>query len=169
MAAASDIRKNFAISVDGRGYAGQTSEFNAPKITLKTEEYRGGGMDAAIDIEMGMEKLTCDFSIESYDRNVLALVGLTNGNDIQITAREVLESYDGTVTPIVHVMRGIVNEMDPGTSKPGELNPVKFTLSLSYYKMTHGGNVIYEIDPVNMVRVVDGKDQLAAQRSALGI
>ena len=35
--------------------------------------------------------------------------------------------------------------------------------------MTHGGNVIYEIDPVNMVRVVDGKDQLAAQRSALGI
>ena len=115
MAAASDIRKNFAISVEmARGYAGQTSEFNAPKITLKTEEYRGGGMDAAIDIEMGMEKLTCDFSMESYDRNVLALVGLTNGNDIQITAREVLESYDGTVTPIVHIMRGIVNGIGSG-------------------------------------------------------
>lgn len=169
MTVAADVRKNFAISVDGRGYAGQASEFNAPKLTMVSEDYRGGGMDAAVGIELGMEKLTCDFSMTSYSKDVLALVGLTNGNNVTITAREVLESYDGTVTPVVHVMRGMITELDPGTSQPGSLNPIKYTMSLDYYKMTHGGSTIYEIDPINMVRVINGADQLASQRSALGL
>jgi len=169
MAAAADVRKNFAISVDGRGYAGQASEFNAPKITMVTEDLRAGGMDAAVGIELGMEKLTCDFSMNSYNKDVLALVGMTNGNKVTITAREVLESYDGTVTPVVHIMRGMITELDPGTSQPGSLNLVKYSMSLDYYKMTHGGTTIYEIDPINMVRIINGVDQLASQRSALGM
>ena len=33
--AARDIRKNFNAFVDGRGYAGQADEFNAPKLALQ--------------------------------------------------------------------------------------------------------------------------------------
>jgi len=167
--AARDIRKNFNLFVDGRGYAGQADEFNAPKLTLQTEEFRAGGMDLPIDVTMGMEKLTCDFSLKAYDKNVLALFGIVEGANVPLTVREALESFDGTVTPVVHTMRGKITEIDPGTSKPGELPPLKVTMSLTYYKMQHGDTTVHEIDAINMVRIINTVDVLAAIRNALGI
>lgn len=167
--AARDVRKNFNLFADGRGYAGQASEFNAPKLATQEEEFRAGGMDAPIDVTMGMNKLTCDFSLFAYDRNVLALFGIVQGNSVPLTVREGLESFDGTAKAVVHTMRGKITELDPGTSKPGELPPLKATMSLTYYKLTHDGQVVHEIDVENMVRVINGTDQLANMRRALGM
>lgn len=167
--AARDVRKNFNLFVDGRGMAGQIEEFNAPKLTLQTEEFRAGGMDVPIDVTMGMEKMVCDFSLKSYDRNVLALFGVAQGASVPLIAREALESFDGTVTQVIHTMRGKIVGIDPGTSKPGELPLLKFDMSLTYYKMQHGDTVIHEIDAENMVRIINGVDALAAIRGALGI
>lgn len=167
--AARDVRKNFNLFVDGRGYAGQVDEFNAPKLTLQTEEFRAGGMDVPIDVTMGMEKLVADFSLKAYDRNVLALFGVVEGSNVPLSVREALESFDGTVTPVVHTMRGKITELDPGTSKPGELPMLKATLTLTYYKMQHGDTVVHEIDAENMVRIINGIDTLAGIRAALGI
>lgn len=167
--AARDIRKNFNLFVDGRGYAGQVDEFNAPKLTLQTEEFRAGGMDVPVDVTMGMEKMTCDFSLKAYDRDVLALFGVVEGASVPLVGREALESFDGTVTQVVHTMRGKITELDPGTSKPGEIPLLKATLSLTYYKMQHGDRVVHEIDAENMIRIINGSDALAGIRGALGI
>lgn len=167
--AARDVRKNFNAFVDGRGYAGQVDEFNAPKLTLITEEFRAGGMDAAIDVNMGMEKLVADFSLKAYDANVLALWGVAEGQQVPFTLRESLESFDGEVKAVVHTMRGKITELDPGTSKAGEMPMLKAALSLTYYKLVHNGVTIHEIDVPNMVRIVNGVDALAAIRSALAI
>jgi P2 family phage contractile tail tube protein len=167
--AARDIRKNFNLFVAGRGYAGQIEEFNAPKLTLVTSEFRAGGMDAPIDLDMGMEKMTCDFSMKSYDAMVLALFGLKIGENVPLIAREALESADGTVTAVTHIMRGKVTAIDPGTSKPGEPPVLKVDMSLSFYSMTHGVLPIHVIDVENMVRIIAGVDQLAATRAALAI
>ena len=51
------ILKNFNLFVDGRGYAGKAEEVTPPKLTIKTEEFRGGGMDVPAAVDMGMEKL----------------------------------------------------------------------------------------------------------------
>lgn len=167
--AARDIRKNFNMFVDGRGYAGQVEEFNPPKLTLVTEEFRAGGMDAPIDLTMGMEKLTCDWSMKVYDRDVLSLFGVKEGAIVPVTVREALESHDGTVTTVIRSLRGKITELDEGTSKPGEAAMLKITMSLNYYKMTHGGRVVHEIDVENMVRIINGVDALAPIRSALGM
>ena len=53
--AARDVRKNFNLFVDGKGFAGQIEEFTPPKLTLKTEEFRAAGMDAPIELTMGLE------------------------------------------------------------------------------------------------------------------
>jgi P2 family phage contractile tail tube protein len=167
--AARDIRKNFALWVDGRGQAGQVEEFNAPKLTLMTEEYRAGGMNAAIDVTTGMEKLVCDFSLKGYDKNVLALFNVREGAQFNGSVREALESFDGTVTKVIHTFRGKITEFDPGTSKPGELAPIKCSMALTYYKVQHGDTVVHEIDVENMVAIVNGRDALASQRDALGL
>lgn len=167
--AARDVRKNFNAFIDGRGYAGQVDEFNPPKLTLVTEEFRAGGMDAAIDVNMGMEKLTADFSLKAYDSNVLALWGVAEGQQVPFVLREALESFDGTVKAVVHTMRGKILGMDPGTSKAGEMPSLKCDLTLTYYKLVHDGVTIHEIDVENMVRIVNGVDQLATMRAALAI
>lgn len=167
--AARDVLKNINVFVDGRGYAGQVDEMNLPKLTLKQEEYRGGGMDVATEIPMGMEKLNADFSLISFDANVLALFGVAVGQNVPFVFRGALESFDGTTKPVIATMRGRINELDPGTWKPGDKPTLKCSLSLDYYKLEHNGAVIHEIDVINMVRVINGTDALAAQRSALGI
>ncbi len=167
--AARDVRKNLNLFVDGRGYAGQVEEFNAPKLALITEEFRAGGMDAAIELTMGMEKLEADFSLISYDRDVLSKFGVAEGALVPFVARESLESFDGTVTPVIHTMRGKIREIDPGTSKAGDKPSLKVAMALTYYKLQHGDTTVIEVDVENMVRVVNGNDSLAATRAALGM
>ena len=167
--AARDVRKNINLFVDGRGYAGQIEEFNPPKLAITTEEFRGGGMDAPIELTMGMEKLECDFGLIAYDVEVLKLFGVAEGSLVSFVAREALESFDGTVTPVVHTMRGKIRELDPGTSKAGDKPSLKVSMALTYYKLQHGTTTVLEVDVENMVRVVNGVDQLASQRAALGL
>lgn len=164
-----NVRKNLNLFVDGRGYAGQIEEFNAPKLALKTEEFQGGGMYGAVELTMGHEKLETDFSLIAYDANILASFGVAEGQQVQLTARESLESHDGTVTAVVHSMRGKIKEIDPGTSKAGDKGSLKISMALTYYKLTHGVQVVQEIDVVNMVVNKNGIDLLAPTRAALGI
>jgi uncharacterized protein len=167
--AARDVRKNLNLFVDGRGYAGQVEEVNPPKLTLKTEEFRAGGMNAPVELTVGMEKMEADFTLISYDRDVLALFGVTEGNSVPFILREALESFDGTVTAVVHTMRGKIKSIDPGTSKPGDVPKLKVSLALPYYKLQHGDTVVHEIDVENMIQVISGVDALAGIRKAIGL
>lgn len=167
--AARDVRKNINLFVDGRGYAGQIEDFTPPKLTLKTEEFRGGGMDAPVELTMGMEKLEASFTLVSMDRDVLKSFSVSEGQVVPFTAREALESFDGTITPVVHSMRGKIREIDQGTPKPGDKISMKITMAVSYYKLQHGRETVLEIDVENMVRVIKGVDQLAGTRAALGM
>ena len=164
-----DILKNMALFVDGRGFAGNVEELTLPKLTLKTEEFRNGGMDAPIEVEIGMEKLESEFTLTRFDKNVLKLFGLAPGQLTPLTIRGAVISDDGTQTAVVVNLQGIVREMDPGNWKPGEKATLKIMMALRYYKLTHGGDVVHEIDIPNMVRTIGGVDQLSAVRSALGI
>lgn len=166
---ARDVLKNFHLLVDGRGYAGQVDEYTPPVLNIQTEDYRGGGMDAPVAISMGMEKLETSFALIAYDKDVLALWGVAQGSEVPMTVRGALESHSGTVTPVVHTMRGKIRSIDSGTWQAGQKPQLKFTLDLTYYKLEHNGQVVHEIDVVNMVRTINGIDVLAEIRGALAI
>ncbi|GFM34025.1 phage major tail tube protein [Desulfovibrio subterraneus] len=169
MSVASDILKGFAVFVDGRGYAGEVQELQLPKLSLTTEDFRAAGMDAPVGIETGMEKLECTMTTPKQCADLLSLFGLTTGTDTQLTARGSLESFDGTVTPVVVQLRGRLRSIEPAAWKSGEVGASTYTFDLTYYKREQGGRVLHEIDVINMVRIVNGMDQLAARRSALGM
>lgn len=167
--AARDVLKNINLFVDGRGYAGQVEEVNPPKLTLQTEDFRAGGMDAPVELTMGMEKLEADFTLISYDADVLAQFGVAEGFTVPFVMRGALESLDGTIKPVVITLRGKIKELDSGTWKAGEKPSLKVALALSYYKMQHADTVIHEVDVENMVRTINGTDALASTRAALGL
>ncbi len=76
---------------------------------------------------------------------------------------------DGAERPIQINLRGMLREVDMGNWKPGDKGTLKVMMALSYYKLTHSGQVMIEIDPTNMVRIIDGQDQLRQTRAHLGL
>lgn len=167
--AAEDILKYLNLIVDGRGYAGKIEEYNPPDLTVATEDFRGGGMDAPIDIDMGQEKLTMSFVLTSYDADVLALWGVKSGAAVQFTAKGSLENLDGVTTPVAHNMQGKVLSLARGTWGSGNKPSLTVTVGLRYYREVHGQRTTMEIDVINMVRIVDGVDQLAEHRANIGL
>jgi P2 family phage contractile tail tube protein len=169
MATASNLLKNFNLYVDGRGFAGVVDELQLPTLGLVVEDFRAGGMDASVAVEMGQEKLEASFVLSGYEENVLNLWGIGQGTTVPLVARGALESLDGAVTPVVVYMNGTIRSMEPGAWKAGEKSTITFTMDLRSYKYTQAGRTINDIDVPNMVRIVNGTDRLAAQRNAIGI
>ena len=58
-------------------------------------------------------------------------------------------------------MRGRHKEVDSGEWKTGESNTTKVTSTNSYAKLTINGEVLYEVDLINMVEIVDGVDPVS--------
>ena len=165
-----NVIRNINLFVDGRGYAGQIEEITLPKLTPTLQEYKAGGMSAPVDIPMGShEKMEADFTLKSFDPEVLKLFNVNFGADVAFTARGALQSDNGDTTAVVVSMRGIIKEFDMGTWKAADEVKLKVSMSLRYYKLEHNGSTLIESDPVNMVLMVNGVDQLAETRSALGM
>ncbi len=162
------ILKNFNVFVDGRGYAGRVDEITLPKLTLKTEEYQGAGMSAPVEIDMGLEKLEMDLTFSEYDKELFKLFGLTNGSEFALTIRGALQGT-GETSPVVINVRGYFKEMDFDSWKPAEKATLKCSVACNYYKLTIDGVELIEIDPINMIRNVNGSDQLSKIKEILQI
>ena len=169
MPVAVNILRNVNLFVDGRGYAGVVDEVSPPKLTVKTEEFRAGGMDAPVEIDQGLEKLECTLKTAAIDAALLRQWGVAQGDLAPLTLRGALQSEDGAVKAAVVHVRGRVKEIDWGEWKPGEKAQMTAVVACRYYKLEIDGETVHEIDAENMIRTVDGVDQLAAQRAALSI
>lgn len=163
------LLKNMNLFVDGRGFAGRIDEIELPKLTLKTEEHRAGGMDLPVEVELGMEKLESTFTISDYDPEVFRLFGLLDAENVQLTIRGAIQKQGESVQPVTVNLRGGWKEIDSGTWKPGDKSTLKVAVAVSYFKLAIDGNEIIEVDALNLVRRVGSRDQMADIRSAIGL
>jgi P2 family phage contractile tail tube protein len=164
------ILKNFNLFVNGRGLAGVADEVELPKISIKTDDFRAGGMDSEMEIDMGTEKLGAKFKLCDPDPEVLSLVGLSDGNSARVVAKgSFVRDSDNARVAVVAEMVGRVKSGDLGTWKSGDKAAGDYEMSVNYYKLTVGGREVYEIDIENMVRRINGVDQLAGIRSDIGL
>lgn len=166
MPIAKNTLKNFNLFADSTGFAGYVSEFQPPALTLKTDEHRAGGMDAPVDLDMGMEKLEATGTLTGYEPEMMRQFGKADAN---FTARGNLVTHGGEETAVEIKMTGLIKSQESDAWQPGEKSNQKFTIGLTYYKYTQGGRVIHEIDIPNMKRVINGTDQLATARRNLGL
>ena len=102
-------------------------------------------------------------------RESLKMFGLADGSGFNGVFRGAFKGLKGKVTPVIVTLRGLLKEVDMGDWKSGDKAEVKHNVALTYYKLEVDGRLIYEIDALGMKRVINGVDQLAAQRSALGL
>ncbi|NAO25949.1 phage major tail tube protein [Pseudomonas syringae] len=169
MAMIPETLSNLNLFVDGVSFQGDVPSLTLPKMTLKTEEHRGGGMDLPVELDMGMEKQESNFTTTGVRRESLKFFGLADGTAFNGVFRGAFKGLKGKITPVVVTQRGRLKEVDMGDWKAGDKAEIKHSVALTYYKLEVDGRVIYEIDALGMKRVIDGVDQLAAERSALGL
>ena len=167
MSAAANILKNFNLYVDGRGYAGNVDEVTLPNLAIVGEDYRAGGMDAPVELDMGMEKLESTFILSKFDADIDRL--FSSPGFIALTFRGAVESLDGTVRPVVVKMSGKIHAIETGAATPGTKVTKTYRVPLVRYSYTLDGVAVHDIDVLNMKRIIGGVDRLAEQRRAIGL
>lgn len=161
--------KNFNLFVNGVGYAGKVDEVTLPVLKVKTEEHRAGGMDAGVELDMGMEKLEGKFVLSDYDPSVAKLLGGLSA-DTPINFRGAIQAQgEPTAQAVVVKMTGFIKSRDNGSNKTGDKSSTTFEFAARSYQETINGEVVVDIDVVNMKRVIGGVDQMESQRAAIGI
>jgi len=161
--------KNFNLFVNNISYHGRVTELTLPPIKNKLEEHRAGGMDAPIDIDMGMEKLAGKFTLVDYDPATAKLLGAL-ASDTPITFRGAIQAQGETVAqPVNVVMTCALTSREVGSIKAGDVSPINFEFSATTYVETINGDTVIDIDVIGMKRIINGVDQLASMRTALGM
>jgi len=164
------VRKYQGLYIDAMEKVGSMLEYTAPVMEVQTEEYRAGGMDMAVPMDMGMNSMSASFTI-GEDPDVLGLFGIKkDGKKIPLFVRSHLEEDEtGETKAVVEELRGIMTKVDKGTQSSGSFQSTTCEMKVTYYKYEVGGKTIHEIDPTNMVRIINGTDQLQDARANLGL
>lgn len=160
---------NMNAHIDGLSFNGEITSLTLPKLTLKTEEHRAGGMDAPVEMDQGMEKLEASFAGKGARPEIMKFYGLADQTAFNAVFRGSFKGQKGATTAVVATLRGMLKEIDSGDWKAGEAGEFKYAVAVSYFKLEVGGRLMYEIDPINCVRVINGVDQLASVRRDLGL
>jgi P2 family phage contractile tail tube protein len=162
--------KHFNVFADGVSHAGEVEEIDLPKLTRKVEEYRAGGMNGPVEIDLGGDKLEIETTYGGLMREILKQFGTTTVDGAMLRFAGAYQREDtGAVDAVEIVVRGRHTEIDFGKAKAGSKDPFKVKSALSYYKLTVNGEEWIEIDHVNFIERVFGVDRLAEQRRAIGL
>lgn len=161
------VLKNFTAYVDGRGYIGRIETCKLPELAINTAEYRGGGMDAPVELDMGMQKMEVQLVLAEYDPEVIKLYGLF-GADVPVVLRGAIQRQGEASVPVIIRTVGGVKQISRGDWKTGENSQMTVTVNCNIYQEVINGETVVDIDVLNFVRIIGGIDQLADVRAALG-
>jgi P2 family phage contractile tail tube protein len=161
--------KDMMIFNAGGAYRGQAMSFVPPKLARKLEEFRSGGMDRAVKLDMGGEALECEIETAGPMRDILGQYGGLISSVMLRLVGTFENDETGGIDTVEFTVRGRHEEIDLGTYKVGEKSENKSKLALTYLKVDWNGATVIEVDVINMIEIVDGVDRLAERRAALGI
>lgn len=154
---------------EGLSYMGETGAVTLPKLGRNFEEWRGGGMDAAVKVDMGGTPLEMEWSTGGPMRDVLRQFGVTTLGGVYLRfAGAYQNDQTGTIDAIEVTVRGRHEEIDMGEQKVGEGGEFKVKSALVYFRLDWNGVEEVEIDILNSVFRVGGIDRLAGLRAAIG-
>lgn len=164
--------KHLNIFVDGDNWIGVAEEFTPAKLSMKTEEYRGGGMPGSVEINMGLDggALNTEFTFGGYEAALLKKMHAAKIDAVLVRFAGSFQRDDtGEVVPVEIVQRGRIKEIDSGNMKTGDNTQMKVSMLNTYYKVIVNGEELVEIDIVNMIHKVNGVDMMEAHRKAIGL
>lgn len=160
------ILKGFNAYLDGENFIGRVEEVTLPDLNINTQDYRAGGMDASVDLDMGMDKLDVSFTLGEWTPSVIKQLGLLTA-DRQLVIRGALQRQGEAAVGVAIRLQGGIKTLNRDALKQGEKGSMKVTMNCNSYIEEQGGERLVEIDVLNFKRIIGGVDQLAAMRAVL--
>jgi uncharacterized protein len=158
--------RNFNAFVDGVSYFGLVAKATLPEMTLQTEGFRGGGMDAPVAIDMGQEAMSAELEFQEHSPALLKTFGARNRFVLRAGA---LGEDDFDADSIVYTLGGRITGQKTDELGAGEAVPLTLAMAVDYLRVEHNGDVAVEIDVRGGRRIIGGTDQLLALRAAMAI
>ena len=160
--------KNFNTFVDGNSYAGIAAELALPKIASEGESFRTAGMLGPVKADLGLAALELEETYGGIVAKVAEQLGNPAADGSMVRFVGAYQADDtGGVKAAELVVRGRIEELDPGNAKAGGDTEWKVKRTLTYLKWIFDGRVLVEIDLINMIYVVNGVDRMKEIRAAL--
>jgi P2 family phage contractile tail tube protein len=161
--------KNMNTYLDGVGHLGIIASFTVPKLALKMEEWRGGGMLGPIMVDQGLDKIEAEFTMGGLVVLALRQFGATQHDAALLRfAGAYQDDGTGAVKAAEFTMRGRYSELDWGDAKPGDDTEHKSKMACSYLRIDIDGRNELEVDLLAGVFIVNGIDRYAEIRAAIG-
>ena len=164
--------KNMNLFNEGQSLLGEIKSVTLPKLTRKMEDWRGGGMNGTLKIDLGMgdDGLVLESTYGGLELLTLRQFGMASVDGVyQRFAGAYQRDDSGVVDAVEVVVKGRHEEIDMGDQEPGEDTEHKVVTNCVYYKLTVNGKVELEIDVLGFKEIVNGVDRLAEQRKAICI
>ena len=158
--------RNFNAFVDGVSYFGRVAKGTLPDLQLMTEAFRGGGMDAPVAVDMGMEAMEAELEFHEHSPAILKAFGGRTKFTLRAGA---LGEDDFEADAHAYTLGGRIVGQTTGELGAGEQVPLTLTMAVDYYRHEVNGEVVAEIDVRNGRRIIGGTDQLASLRAAMAI
>lgn len=150
----------------GQSFLGECLSFTRPKLTMKTEDYRGGGMLGEVKLNMGLDALEVT---HKYGGDMPALNKEFGANQIDASQLRFVGAYQNDATGVLDnvevIVRGRHEEIDAGDDEIGSKSGSTYKTACVYYKQTRNGEVEFEIDMLAGVFNVGGVDRWAEIRA----
>lgn len=161
-----DILRNAISFVDGRKISSSTT-LMLPKIKLKTEKENFGGSDGEGEYVYGLQAMEAKIKVGALEPGILRITALAPGIRKTFRINGAYVGEDGSTHSARARITGSIADLDAGDWKHGSKSDWDHRIIVKTYKLTIDDEVIFDIDPENFIRVIDGKDQLAQIRAAL--
>lgn len=163
---------NYEVFLKGERKLGM-ADVTLPEITYKTDTISGAGIGGEIDMPTLGQTDSMELSIKwrTINEDVTALLR-QEPQDLEI--RGVNQHYDAGkgMLPVQTVkvnVRTIPKKGNFGTLTPASKTDAENTMEVLYLKITIDGKKKVEIDKLNYIHYIDGKDYLQAVREGLGV
>lgn len=163
---------NYKVYKDGRDFIGIT-QHDAPAISAVVAEVKGAGIGGSV--ELPVQGLVQSMSMTLNFRDITPqtkLILTPEAHHIELWAA--IQDTDPKTGQFVVQQHKLIYRAIPKTNTvgkfvPGETQDRAIEFSVLYYREIYDGQDIVEIDPLNNVYRVAGKDANSDVRKAIGI
>jgi P2 family phage contractile tail tube protein len=162
---------NYNLYNEAEKLVGITGEVTLPALEMMTETVSGAGIageyESAIPGHFG--SMPIDISFRMLNESSVSLL---KESTVMLTLRASHQSYDVSSgkklrRPLKVVIRGITKSLELGKVEVGKPTESKVSVEVLYIKVSENDKVLVEIDKLNMICVIDGKDILEDVRGQI--
>lgn len=166
-----NMLSNANVYMDGNSLLGRAAEVELPDVKYKTADFDALGMIGITELFAGLEKMEAKIKWTSFYTEVMREAA-NPFKTVRLQVRSNLETFQGggkvNEIPVVALITGTFKNLPGGSRKKGEPAQPETNFSVSYIKVTVDGDELYEIDVLQNIYKVDGKDLLETYRKNIG-